>query len=367
VLDIESLTPLTRRQLACWPRKDFERLRVGSLSLPPRVPGRRSIVPRASSMRGYIDSYTRGQKWLQQKGWFDANQSADERWTGARMQLYVDESLAFGHKPNTVRGRVIGIWRVVSMMAPERNLRFLLSPLEALSRATTRDKSQIPHLKDLIECGLNTMERARQAPKTMRTAIAYRTGLQIAWLASLGLRLANLGRVAEGRDNNLWETDNAWWVVFEAAETKNHKPIDKPFPPELLPYLLEYREVFRPILCRGRYGRGGGYSGNRLWVSSRGGEQSLISIYKNVVSTTRRELGITVGPHLFRDAIATAMASSSPAQASGARLRLGNTLEVVERHYSHASTLEASRIAMKRLMNLGKPRNGCIGECVFRT
>lgn len=342
MLDLTTLPARTQRLVASWPSDDQKRFRRGKRSLPPRKAGRRSIIPRDSSICNYVDGYTRGHRWLQKKGWLDLEVPAEVRWSTERMQLFADESRNSGHKPNTVRDRVIGIWRVLSIMAPETDLRFLLLPLSGLPRRSTRDKSRLPTLSELAACGQKLMEKARLTIASKRSALEYRTGLQIAWLADLGLRLANLGGVEEGPDKNLCQDGDEWWVVFEGAQTKNHKYIEKQLSRDLVPYLIEYREIYRPILCRGRYGskQAIAYAGDRLWASSRGEPQGPRSIYKQVAKATFREFRVRVTPHLFRDAIATAAGDAYQAS-----LRLGNTVEVVERNYNHASTLRASRAA----------------------
>lgn len=185
--------------------------------------------------------------------------------------------------------------------------------------------------------------RAQRGADHYRTAILFRTGLQIVWLAHFGLRLANLTSIANGEHlRKLENTNFAWWITFEPEETKNGRYIDKPVPADVASALQDYLETYRPILCHGCYGGIRIYKGNRLWVSSRGVPQGRNSIYKSVRKAIKRELGIDVCPHLFRDAIATAIARRDPARASSASLRLGNTEAIVARHYRHASTLEAS-------------------------
>jgi integrase/recombinase XerD len=63
-----------------------------------------------------------------------------------------------------------------------------------------------------------------------------------------------------------------------------------------------------------------------------------------ISEATRRQLGVAVSPHLFRDAAATTMTSQSPRDARAIRDLLGHKgFDTVDKHYNHAKMIDASR------------------------
>lgn len=63
-----------------------------------------------------------------------------------------------------------------------------------------------------------------------------------------------------------------------------------------------------------------------------------------ITQATEAMLGLRVPPHFFRDAAATTLARGSPQAAAQIRPVLAHTSsKTAERHYNHATTLEAGR------------------------
>lgn len=73
---------------------------------------------------------------------------------------------------------------------------------------------------------------------------------------------------------------------------------------------------------------------------------------------TKREIGVAVSPHLFRDAAATTVVRQSPKETQLIRALLGHkSYETAEQHYVHALGVEAGRdhaSAIKMLLEASK-------------
>jgi hypothetical protein len=94
------------------------------------------------------------------------------------------------------------------------------------------------------------MAEATDRPLSPRTrALRYRDGLLIAFLALRPVRLANLA--AMSLDRHLEFNEEGVWVRFAAAEVKNRRPLEFPWPTILLAPLRAYLEVHRPVLLEG--------------------------------------------------------------------------------------------------------------------
>ena len=127
---------------------------------------------------------------------------------------------------------------------------------------------------------LTELARARQV----------RDGLMIALLALCPIRLRNLAELCVGRQ--LRRVGDAWWIILEADETETGRPDERRVPRIIAAaierWLGHWRSVFHPC----------DYS---FWPSIKGGALAYTYVGHIVTETTRRELGVAVNPHLFRD------------------------------------------------------------------
>jgi integrase/recombinase XerD len=77
------------------------------------------------------------------------------------------------------------------------------------------------------------------------------------------------------------------------------------------------------------------------------------SIYDRITKLTRKHLGRSVHPHLFRDCAATSLAIQDPAHVRIASSLLGHRrFATTERFYNQARNIEASRIMQNFLLSL---------------
>jgi integrase len=171
-------------------------------------------------------------------------------------------------------------------------------------------------------------------------ALQYRNGLIIAFLAYCPIRAANLAVIAIG--GHLVKRGDAWWLTFVAAETKQRRHLEFPFPAGLAPALERYLMLHRPILAARGAHRGS--AGAALWISQDGGVLTAGGMAQAIERLTEAALGAPINPHLFRDCAATGIAIDAPEHAHIIAPILGHTTpETSERHYNLARGLDAGR------------------------
>ena len=189
----------------------------------------------------------------------------------------------------------------------------------------------------LFAAGLARMDRVadeRQRQHDIRN-VRYRDGLMIAVLAARGFRRGNLQQMRI--DQHITRTDGIYVCTFSAEETKNRRPLIEPLPVALTPYIDRYLAEIRPALLRGHVSDG-------FWISTYRAHLSEQSIYLKVCAATEEELGIRLNPHLFRDALATGVATEDPEHIGMVPRLLGHAdPRTAERHYIHARAITASR------------------------
>ena len=159
---------------------------------------------------------------------------------------------------------------------------------------------------------------------------------------------------------HLVQRHGSWWLLFSADETKTKKPLECPFPAELVEALDRYLGVYRPILLT----QGGQQSPapiDALWVSRDGTALGIGTIAHHIKRHTRAEFGAAINPHLFRDGAATAIAIADPEHVGTIATVLGHsTLATSERHYNQARGIEAGRRyhdTIEQLRNRVPPRD----------
>jgi integrase/recombinase XerD len=192
-----------------------------------------------------------------------------------------------------------------------------------------------------MKLGISMMEeaRARREGLPRHRATSYRNGLMIALLALRPLRLANFIGTEIG--SHLAERGGKQWISFTAAETKNKRAIDFPFPTNLLRHLKHYLVHVRPFLCEQTSGRNSKKPfrpfGDRLWVSGTDSALQSKAFFTMAVRLTTQAFGRQVNPHLFRDCLVTTLSSEDADLASVIPYVLGHkAIRTSENHYNHA-------------------------------
>jgi integrase len=172
------------------------------------------------------------------------------------------------------------------------------------------------------------------------TRYAYWAGvsLMLRFLVRRPLRQRNLREMTLQR--NLYQDhEGLWRIRFSGQELKVDRRdggvnrYECLFPPDLVPLLEDYLTVWRPRLAKPGEAH--------VFLNSIGRPFTANRLTGVVAVTTMRFARVGVTPHLIRDIFATEYLKQSPGDAAGVAKRLGNTIQVVYKHYAHLLDQEA--------------------------
>jgi integrase len=235
------------------------------------------------------------------------------------------------------------IRRIATILAPRRDLAWL-GEIEAdlCYEARPRPKyHRIVLSYRLLALGLELIRRGETSGHLTDLARArlVRDGLMIALLALCPIRLRNFAELCIGRQiRRIGET---WWIILDAAETKSGRPDERPVPEILTAHIDHWLECWHPLYLE---------PGDAFWSSTKGGPLAYTYVGQIITETTRRELGVAVNPHLFRDC-----AVYTVAIAAGDRMGVASALlqhineRTTEKHYNKGASLDAVRRYQKIL------------------
>jgi integrase len=345
--------------LAEWPTPDrlawAEALRpVDAFDVVQRPATRWRTATREVVQNGYGRFLT----WLAGQDLLDPNAAPRNRVTRDRVRAY-HADLARTDADYTVVARIAQLGDALRAMAPEEDWGWVRRGSERLraKAVPVRDKrSRMRPAHEVLQLGRDLMEKADRdpyLPAVMRAKI-YRDGLIIAFLILRPLREANLGDI--DLDLHLLEVGTGWDVTFGDDETKQKRGMEMSWPEQLADQLACYLEVHRPVLLACT--RKSLPPTRRLWISGHGTAMTYGAIALQVKARTKAAFGVEINPHLFRDIVATYIATHTPEQADDIALVLAHsTQKTSERHYNHAGRLQATE-RLQQVVEAKRKRGG---------
>jgi integrase len=242
----------------------------------------------------------------------------------------------------TVYGSICKLRRTAQLIAPERDLRWLIEIERDLNfEMRPRSKRNRLVLADvLVEAGLTLIAEGVANDKLTKLARArgVRNGLMVALLACCPMRLKNFAALKIGR--SFVKVGGTWWIVLSALETKEARADEKPVPDFLTAEVNRYIELYRPVLARRSKD-----DSNALWLTSEGGRPMSYAMVGEVLTeATRSTVGVPISPHLFRtaDASTAAVYGGDFPHLASALLHHSHP-RVTEAHYNRATGLTAAR------------------------
>jgi integrase len=254
------------------------------------------------------------------------------------------------------RTYITAVLRVLQAFEPEADwtaqnrLRTYLHRV-AGTNAQHRKKGRILSSGVLFDAGLRAATETADAATTQLSAMkARRDGTLIAFLALLPIRRRALAGLQLGVS---LLRDGDWLHVALPPElTKTGQPWGTDVPEALSPLLLSYLDHVRPwFLARGQV------QSNIVWVMDDGRPFDANYLGMKICTITRRLTGVPISPHLFRDAAATTLVRDAPDSARLVRGLLGHSgFKTAERHYMHATAIEAGRSHATLVQNLKEGR-----------
>jgi len=249
------------------------------------------------------------------------------------------EQLSDGVRPTTVAIEIANLYAAARLIAPEADWRWLASVRSRLA-ARAKPENRLHRLVpgwETLDLGLKLMVEAGKMPRDSgkRRDIQYRDGLMLVLLSLWKPRRRSFAALTV---NHHIEFDQAGvTLLLYPEDTKSKREESFRVPDEILPYLLHYLKVVRPPLLRRK-------AHNGLWASCKGCPLTAGRIYDIVRARIKAAFGKDMGLHDFRRAAATFLAIEAPDQVGLIPGILQHTsLEVGEKHYNLAQSVEASR------------------------
>jgi integrase/recombinase XerD len=296
---------------------------------------------RETTLDMMIKSYGR---WL---GWIAAEEPAAlaaapaDRATMDRLRHWLTN---LGHtRPVTRHLFVSTVLRVLMKAEPAHDWsaqRRFTSALKRAAGAGDRSRKQGRILSSTVlfdRAVRHATHDAEAATTELQSFKRPRDGTMVALLALVPMRRRSFVHLEIGR--SILVRQDSILIALQDELTKNGLPWSCEVPEALLPLLQHYIDKVRPWLLH----RGGAQHGI-LWVGDRGAPYEEDYLGKRIADITERLTGVRVSPHLFRDAAATTLARMSTDATRLIRPVLAHTSGgTAERHYIHASSIEAGR------------------------
>jgi site-specific recombinase XerD len=279
----------------------------------------------------FLDSVARSSR-------LDMSAAAGAQVTLPNVQVYVNELKARVGSV-TVYGSIQKLRRFVQLIAPARDTSWLVAiERELAAERRPRPKwDRVVYADVLIDAGLTLMTEAEitKRPKLTRARMV-RNGLMVAILGYCPIRLKNFADLEIGR--SFVNVNGTWWIVLNAAETKEKRPDERPIPEDLTSWIEKYLTVYRPMLARGKA------ETNALWLAVDGKPMSYASLAELIPETTRMTVGVSVSPHMFRTAGATTLATRAGNKPyAGSALLHHRPGPVTQENYNRASCISAGK------------------------
>jgi integrase/recombinase XerD len=274
--------------------------------------------------------YGRWLSWLADEGLLDPLASPGDRVEPKLVVKYV-AALRAVNAPRTVQSRIQELYLALEAMVPARDWRWLRNIEAQLKRAiepSSDRRSRLVSSDQLYDLGRRLMAEAEamRHEELSRRASHCRDGLMISLLAARPFRRRNFAAIEI--DRHLVRQDGAYWIRFEGRETKNRRPLEYPFPSDLVSSLERYLSFYRPTLATGEgYWRGmrGAPARSALWLSEHGTALSQVAMSARFKKLTEDYFGHLISMHRFRDCAATSIATDDPEHVRITMAVLGHT------------------------------------------
>jgi len=173
-------------------------------------------------------------------------------------------------------------------------------------------------------------------------ALLFRTGLFLAFVAAIPVRIGCIARTRIGPHANGAHLDlETAELLYRATETKEKREDPRYVPEPLLALILEWIEAWRPRLLLDP-------ACDRLWVGDRGEPVTPTTLSKTCAATVERELGRRVSPQVVRHCVATLIKERYADEAEIATAILNHGHGQTTQHYRQAArNIQAKRKAQK--------------------
>lgn len=267
-------------------------------------------------------------RFLRDHKLLDANAKPSGRISETCLRPYVDDQMS-RLAPQSV-GKKLGIISMaVGAMEPDAD-RTLINQVVAWmdqNKKPSIDKNKIKVTPvELHMLGSEIMGVARKRSANRQVAADFRDGLAIALMALCPIRIGVFAKLR--LRETLVNAPDGIRLMIPVEQTKTSKPLDVPFPTELLEQLHIYLCDYRPLISSMSE------TNPALWINFKGEEMSDALLRGRFTKWAVEKFGYAVSPHRFRDAAATYIYEQMPERALLAAAVLQHSdFRTTQRHY----------------------------------
>jgi integrase len=296
-----------------------------------------------------VKGYGKWLGYLAMRGWLDPALSPAERVTPARLEVYVQWMAGEGLASTTIASRITDLREAVRSMDPNAEdavLRRLINSLRAREYPTRNKHMRILPPDEVLKATLAYLDSLQSLPcdNELIRASWHRTGMALAMLACRPIRLKNLTALSLG--TKLVRSSGVWHCYFDAADTKERRPLSFTLPTVLDAHIEIHLAEHRPRLLQGN-------QFDHLWLSTRGRPASAQALYVGICRLTTTLFGRPINPHLLRDCVASAIATRDPEHVLIAARILGHaSIQMTSRHYDQSRMIAAADMFHQALSEL---------------
>jgi integrase/recombinase XerD len=245
-------------------------------------------------------------------------------------------------RPITRLNRFIAVRRVLTLLEPaadwSRHRRIEARLYREASHARSPRKiGRIVETDVIFHAAVRHHKLLCDQPHTRSSAVARRNAVMLALLALMPVRRQTFTDLRLGI--SFEQRGESWIIVLEPETTKTDSFWESTVPPLVMPLLTAYLQEVRPLLlARSPTAQ------DHLWLTCDGRPISAHSVGLLVPALLQRLIGTPICCHLLRDcAVTTLVRTSSQAARLTAGLLGHSSDRTAQRHYNHATTLEAGR------------------------
>lgn len=278
--------------------------------------------------------------------------------TPEQLDAFVADQRARGNNNGTIRRRLGNLHKVLGVVAPERDVSFILRPGgTSLARALPHR----PARPDIVDVRIlwRYVEELHQGGLRGNSYSAGVAALRdAALLGLLVTRAPRIGAIAAMRlGTHLVERGSRYDASFGEEDDKAHRPLSYPLDAKLSAIFADYQHRARPRL--------GGDDTDWLWLGVYGGALNVHNLSKIVRRRTKEWLGVARGPHWFRKCLITTAVTLRPELALDAAAVANHTPQTSLQHYNLAQGAAAGARHNDRIEKLRRDTTG-LADRLFR-
>lgn len=305
-----SKTAFKRLRLEEWPDKDRE-LWLKAQESDDLLDERGFAADwRVSTKTGVEKGYGIYLAWLEQLDFLIPDEMPIERVTKPRLKHFL-QMYSPGRSEHTIAATVRHVAYMVRACHPPHGNEWLIKMAHRMANSATPLRPKPPRMatlpelldlgKQLTDDGKILLMRGQQ-----RGAWLVRDGLLILALIAHPLRCSNLVDMQLG--NTVYVDEKGIHVHLSGHKTKNRRRIIFSYPDWFIEPFKFYLEFARPRLLL----KSGGKDNGEVWIGRRGRPMPRNDITQAIGRRTMAAFGRQLTPHLFRDCVATGIATLDP-------------------------------------------------------